>query len=322
MMVHTMREYINTHVVQPGVSGEELMWAMESAVRERSRKGVEAVMALAADGPWERVPEKGASPYLVDTECEEVDEIAAYAAVMPAGVRMAAAAGWSGGVRQLLAGGALPDVADAEGNTALMCAAQAGSAECVRMLLAAGAQAEAANAKGKTALMYAARADAPAAVQALLEAGANGAARDARGYSAFMHAAEQASPQVMRLLLPGAPADEVHACSAQGWTLLSLAAMYNAADSVQLLLDLGAGVNTPGKYGMTPLMCAVHRGVGGAPVLHTLLAAGANPHQTTPHGDTAYTLAEQSDYTYALHLFHPTPAHPMPPAAHRREPRT
>lgn len=277
---------------------------MESAVRERSRKGLEAVIEVAAEGPYyPAVAER--EPFLEDEDDEEeaVDEVTAYAAVLPAGLRMAAAAGWRGGVQMLLAAGAAADEPDEEGNTPLLCAAHAGSADIVQMLLAAGANAHAANSKGKTALMYAAQADSPLAVQALLAAGASGSARDARGYTAFMYAAESAAPEVIRLLLPTAPEGEVNACSVYGWTLLSLAAMSNAADSVQLLLDLGAGVNTPGKGGMTPLMCATHRGAAGEPVLRTLLAAGADPNQATPDGDTAYTFAEQCDTNFASNLF-------------------
>lgn len=174
-----------------------------------------------------------------------------------------------------LARGADVHARDAEGNTALMYAVGIGDAELAHLLVTANADVNVANERGLTPLMYAAMLDDLPMVRTLLDAGADGAARDAEGCSAFMYAAQYAAPEVMRLLHPTAPLDEVNACSTHGWTLLSLASMHNASDAVQLLLDLGAGVNSPGKWGMTPLMCAVHRGIAGEAVLRTLLAAGA-----------------------------------------------
>ena len=208
-----------------------------------------------------------------------------------------------GRVAAALESGANIHARDEGGNTALMYAVGNEDAELVHLLLAAGAEANAANEWGMTAPMYAAMLDAPQVVRTLLAAGVDGAARDAEGYSAFMYAAQYAAPEVLRLLHPTAPEGEVNACSAHGWTLLSLAAMHNASDAVQQLIDFGAQVNAPGKWGMTALMCAVHRGIAGEAVLRTLLAAGANPHQATSDGDTAYTFAEDSDNTLALNLF-------------------
>ena len=208
-----------------------------------------------------------------------------------------------GRVGRILARGSNIHARDEEGNTALMYAVGSGDAELVHLLVAAGADVNAANERGLTPLMYAAVLDAPPVVRALLAAGADGAARDAEGYSAFMYAAQYAAPETLRLLHPTAPEGEVNACSAHGWTLLSLAAMHNASDAVQLLLDLGARVNAPGKWGMTPLMCAVHRGTAGEAVLRTLLAAGADTHQATTDGNTARSFAEDSDNMLALSLF-------------------
>ena len=206
-----------------------------------------------------------------------------------------------GRVAAALASGAAAHARDEEGNTPLMYAVESGEAELVQLL--AAADVNTANAHGLTPLMLAAMLDAPEVVRALLAAGADGAARDAEGYSAFMYAAQYAAPETLRLLHPTAPEGEVNACSAHGWTLLSLAAMHNASDAVQLLLDLGARVNAPGKWGMTPLMCAVHHGIAGEAVLRTLLAAGADTHQATTDGYTARSFAEDSDNMLALSLF-------------------
>lgn len=207
-------------------------------------------------------------------------------------------------VAAALVRGVADDSRDEDGNTALMYAVGSGDAELVRLLVQAGAEVNTANGQGMTPLMYAAMLDAPEVVWALIEAEADVSARDADGYSAFMYAVQYASPEVMKLLHPPtAPEGEVNACSAHGWTLLSLAAMHNASDAVQQMLVFGARVNAPGKWGMTPLMYAVHRGVAGERVLRTLLAAGADPRQATDDGDTAYTFAENSGNSLALSLF-------------------
>lgn len=208
-----------------------------------------------------------------------------------------------GRVEDILARGSNIHARDEDGNTALMYAVERGDAELVRLLARAGAEVNAANEQGLTPLMFAAMLDAPEMVRVLIAAGADGAARDEDGYSAFMYAALYAAPEVMRLLHPTAPQDEVNACNAEGWTLLSLSAMHNAADAVQQLLDLGARVNAPGKCGVTPLICAVQHGMAGEHVLRTLLAAGADPRQAAFGGRTAYSLAVNCNHALALSLF-------------------
>lgn len=184
----------------------------------------------------------------------------------------AAAAGDAAAVRQLAARNANLEapVEDGpiaiKGMTPLILAAYKGNAEAVRALLDAGARIEARSADGRTALIYAAGWADVATVNLLLEAGARADARADAGMTALMFAAA-ARPEP---------------------------AVLNA------LIDAGADVNARNKWRQDPLMIAAR--AGSLEKVERLLAAGADATATDLNGDTALTIAAETDGVEGLIL--------------------
>ncbi|MBS2018757.1 MAG: ankyrin repeat domain-containing protein [Deltaproteobacteria bacterium] len=98
------------------------------------------------------------------------------------------------GVELLLARGADPKLANAEGNDPLMMSARHGLVEATIALLKAGADPKRANRYGTTALMQAARGHLVETVKVLIRAGADPTQRDERGLTAIKYANELGAP--------------------------------------------------------------------------------------------------------------------------------
>lgn len=82
------------------------------------------------------------------------------------------------------------------------------------------------------------------------------------------------------------------AVSADGTTALHWAAQSGNAELVTLLLDAGAKVNVPNRYGVTPLQIASV--YGDVAIVEKLLAAGADPNATLPEGETVLMTAART----------------------------
>jgi hypothetical protein len=162
-------------------------------------------------------------------------------------------------------------------------------------------------------------------VGALLAAGANANATDGDGISVVMAAAGSADAQRLRLLLDaGTDVDYrgpeagyalraaaaggdiemftmlLEAGAKQDRGLLSCAARSDcdAAEKVQLLLDLGADVEEPGRGGETPLLASLWwTSSTAAPVL---LRAGANPRVRDKFGESTLLRAAECGPAAAL----------------------
>jgi hypothetical protein len=108
------------------------------------------------------------------------------------------------GIELLLARGADPNLANAEGNDPLMMTARHGLVEAVLVLLQSGADPRRANRYGTTALMQAARGHLVETVRMLIRAGADRAATDERGMTALRYARElgEPPPELAALLVP------------------------------------------------------------------------------------------------------------------------
>ena len=103
-------------------------------------------------------------------------------------------------MRRLLADGADPDVATADGNRALMYAAIVGSADAIALLLDAGAAVNARSGDGSSALMKAALWGHPGVVATLLAHGADATLQDTGRWTALSLALQQAHSEVITLL--------------------------------------------------------------------------------------------------------------------------
>ncbi len=110
------------------------------------------------------------------------------------------------GVETLIRRGANPNLANTEGNDALMLCARHGLVEAAIVLLKAGADPTRQNRHGTTALMQAARGHLVETVRVLIRAGADRAQVDARGLSAARYAHELGPPPA-ELAAILAPAD-------------------------------------------------------------------------------------------------------------------
>jgi ankyrin repeat protein len=108
------------------------------------------------------------------------------------------------GVEVLLARGANPSLANAEGNDALMMAARHGLVDAAVALIRAGADTRRANRFGTTALMQAARGHLVETCRMLIRAGADRAAKDERGLMAAQYARElgEPPPDLAAMLVP------------------------------------------------------------------------------------------------------------------------
>lgn len=109
-----------------------------------------------------------------------------------------------GGVELLLSRGADPNVANKEGNDALMLCARHGLVDGVIALLKAGADPRRANRYGTTALMQAARGHLVETVRVLIRAGADRGQADESGLTASRYARELGPPppELVAILAP------------------------------------------------------------------------------------------------------------------------
>jgi hypothetical protein len=141
-------------------------------------------------------------------------------------------------VELFLQAGMSPDVADAQGRTALILAAKGGYLLVVQKLIRAGAHVNARDRDGGTALIWAAWGGHTPVVAELIRAKADVNARDNAGNTALIWAAHNGRTDVVRALL--AAGADVNAANAEGKTALQLAIQNGHTPVVQLLTAAGA----------------------------------------------------------------------------------
>ena len=100
---------------------------------------------------------------------------------------------------------------------------------------------------------------------------------------------EAAAIQLIHQLLDGNE-DLVDVLTDLGCPLLNLAASSGLRSITQLLLEKGAAVDGPDTCGYAPLHCAARR--PNIDIVRDLLAAQADPHQTSRTGCTPSTMAQ------------------------------
>lgn len=188
-------------------------------------------------------------------------------------------------VTTLVANGADPSLADADGNTPLHHAALCAEAAVAAILVDAQAPLEARNRNQSTPLAMAAGAANWPLLRFLVE---HGAQADAALPAAAGIAEDD--PEGVRILLKHKA--HANATDALGASALAHAARENHPQVARVLLDSGADVAGSDRYGTTPLMEAARAGATG--VVNLLAEKQPDVHAADQHGRTALTLACQS----------------------------
>ena len=198
-------------------------------------------------------------------------------------------------VLTLLANGADPLVADAEGNTALHGAVLSAEPGVAAMLLDASAPIDALNAAGDSPLTVACRSANWPLARYLLEHGAKPS--PAGGVPALVAAAGIADDDVrgVELLLKHRAA--VNATDSQHRHALLVAAAEGHQSIAERLRDAGADVGLADQHGSTALMEAARAGASG--IVQLLAAADVDVQARDSHGRNALTLACQSSHADA-----------------------
>jgi ankyrin repeat protein len=216
-------------------------------------------------------------------------------------------------VTSLIANGADPARADADGNTPLHHAALCAEPAIAAILIDAQAPLEARNREQATPLAVAAAAanwpvlrflaehgahidaaipaaagiadDDPEGVRILLKHKGHVNAVDTLGRSALLHAARESNVEITRTLLD-ANAD-VALADRYGTTALMEAARAGAADIVSLLAEKNPDVNACDQHGRTALMLACQSPRANAACVRALLELGADPARKGSDGRSA-----------------------------------
>jgi ankyrin repeat protein len=198
-------------------------------------------------------------------------------------------------VMTLLANGASPLAADAEGNTALHGAVLSGEPIVAAMLLDAGALPNALNRARVSPLATACRAANWPLVKFLLEHGAKPTPPD--GEPALVAAAGIAEddPEGVRLLLKHRAA--VNAVDSRHRSALMEAAAEGHEQICRVLRGAGADVTLADRHGRTALMEAARAGKVG--IVQLLAEAQPDARVRDVHGRDALTLACQSPHAHA-----------------------
>lgn len=198
-------------------------------------------------------------------------------------------------VMTLLANGASPFTADADGNTSLHGAVLTGEPTVAAMLLDAGASVDAINNTGASPLSIACRAANWALVEFLLERGAK--TSPAQGEPALVAASGITDDDKtgVKMLLKHRAA--VNGVDAKQRSALMIAAAEGHEQIARALRASGADVNLADRHGSTALMEAARAGADG--IVQLLAEAHANALARDHHGRDALTLACQSPHAKA-----------------------
>jgi ankyrin repeat protein len=210
-------------------------------------------------------------------------------------------------VLRLLAKGANPNIASADGTTAVMWAASNGDLELVRALIKAGADVKRKNQFGTSALTEAATIGVAPIIDALIKAGADPNFRNPEGETPLMAAARSGHVEAAAVLIE-AGADINAKEQFGGQSALMWAAAQSQPAMVKLLASKGADLNARGtihqwerkviteprpkdmnKGGFTPLLYAAREGC--VECAKNLIAAGADLNLEDPDRMTPLTMS-------------------------------
>ena len=209
-------------------------------------------------------------------------------------------------VEMLLRAGALLDVKDNMGRTALMWAQVTpghpgySNPEVVRALVNAGANVNLTDVDGVTALILAARADLTESIKLLLAKGAQVNAKDRWGNSPLTSAFDShyyahsdsthhpALSTIKTLLTAGA---DIQTGNSVGIPVLMLAARTNSVEALKMLLEAGAQISATDQKGRTVLMYEKWSYMPSVEVFRILIDAKADPNAVASDGRTPLMFA-------------------------------
>ncbi|KAK0180405.1 hypothetical protein PV327_006049 [Microctonus hyperodae] len=178
---------------------------------------------------------------------------------------------------------------DKFGMRPLLMAAWYGHLDAVKMLITAGAEVSAISKKNYTLLMCAARGSRLVIEYlTMIVKSLNGEAIDSDGATALHHAAISGHPDVITALSI-IPEIKLDATDKKGQTPLHCACFEGHADCAQVLIDLGANLNSRAIYGNSPLHVATCMRY--TDIARTLLKAGADTQTVNDAGLTALHVA-------------------------------
>jgi uncharacterized protein len=194
---------------------------------------------------------------------------------------------------------------DEAGCTPLMYAAMDESDEnLIHTMVANGANLHTADRKRRTALIHAASAGAVSSASKLLAQGAMVDSQDNKGRTALMYAARHPDGQVAEKMIwqlcqRGTSLDRV---DHRGRTAVMHAAKYGAINSLKMLGELEADLDSTDRDGNTALMLAVQNNQPFA--VWTLCKLGANPNVKNHEGKNIYQIAQEKNLGPMLTLFY------------------
>ncbi|XP_076240661.1 uncharacterized protein LOC143183117 isoform X2 [Calliopsis andreniformis] len=179
---------------------------------------------------------------------------------------------------------------DKFGMRPLHMAAWHGHRDAVKMLINTGASVSAVNKKQYTLLMCAARGNNVGVVEYLAEAveSLNGDATDCTGASALHHAASAGHPSVITALC-NIPKIQLNAIDKKGQTPVHYACADEHLEAVEVLIGLGANIDTQDNEGNSPLHLVTK--MRNTVIAQLLLRAGANTEVTDHMGFTPLHVA-------------------------------
>ena len=211
---------------------------------------------------------------------------------------LAAKSGHAVAIRALKAAGADMELANGASETPLMIAARAGRAEAIDALHECGANLERTDVSGWNALLVAAAFDKPEAVTALLDRGADPAHRDVYGWNVLLVAAANGATKVCAALM--ARGMDPEEATAAGMTALMLAATYGRVEMIEALADAEVYIDRRNGAGSTAVIFAAQAGQAAA--IEALAGRSANLDLVNDAGKSALMFAAQHDHVEAIEM--------------------
>jgi len=205
-------------------------------------------------------------------------------------------------IKYLIGKGAMIDIIDKNGNTALMNACYGRNLDIVRALYKSKGHINQANKKGETALLIALQRSDNNIVNFLLEQGADTRVISKKGTNVIEALLDSYNPRKKdneidfdkKVTLLKQYLVSLQAPNTEGDTPLHLAVVKGNKELLEKVLSFGGDINSQNKDGETPLIKAAMVAKD-TTILEYLVTHGADKGLTTSLGETAYELAKENE---------------------------